>query len=349
MRVFNPRGRMVRRHTPNASPLGVEMTWRQIMGAPGHLAHWLVTWVAMWFRHHVRALFRSIGYMKREAGQFIPACVGLGVIWALPLLLYLVVLNVQDLSTYWRAGTGVSAYLTPYGDESRELELVERLRAMPDVGRVVYRSSADGLKEFKHWSGLPQVLDGLSRNPLPAVLEVYHRKQDPSAKDVELLRLNLDAMPEISTARADLNWLAEYHRMGNLLWRILWVALIVVLSGTIFAIAFSVRMMVMSRREEIHITRLMGGSDVYIARPFMYIGCCYGLFSVLVACLLVGACWVWLDQPIRYLVDFYGGNFRLRGLGFFSASVLLALGGLLGVLSARWVVRTQLGVLDRHS
>jgi cell division transport system permease protein len=290
-----------------------------------------------------------VSYVRYELGQFAPACLGLGLILALPLLLYTAMLNAQHLSAHWHSGARISAYLYTRGNDDSERQFAARVRANPQVSRVDYVSQSHALEEFSEWSHVSaDVINGLSRNPLPASLEVYHRKANPTEKEIELLRLELDAMPEVSAARADLKWLSEYYQLNALLWQILWVAAIVTLSGTAFAIAFSIRLMVINRSEEIRVTRLMGGDNAYIARPFMYIGCCYGVFSALTASLLVGACRLGLNESIGSLMDLYGSDFQLRGIGWWLSLQLLACAGLLGILGARLAVGMQLKLLDRQ-
>ena len=348
MGILDRSSKMVRPLGRRANMVANNTKTQHHPNAPVTILRWLVMAPVIFIRHHRRALIRGVLYVRYELGQFLPACAGLGLILALPLLLYVAMLNMESLSTRWHSGSGVSAYLHAGGDQDSEMAFVERLRVRADVGKVIYRSNKTALEEFRDWSGLAHVLDGLDRNPLPAVLEVYHRKTNPDPKEIELLRLDLDAMPEVSVARADISWLSEYYQLNTLFWRALLATIIVALSGTAFAVAFSIRLMVINRREEIRVTRLMGGNKSYIARPFMYIGFCYGVFSMLLACLLVSVCRLWLDQPIGRLVDLYGSDFQLLGLGWKFGTQLLLYGGLLGILGARVAVGIQLKILERQ-
>lgn len=298
--------------------------------------------VSIWCLHHWRAATRCTQYLQNSRVQFLISSCGLGLMLTLPLLLYLLVMNVQHLGETWKQGSGVFAYLKIGADPSSQLQLADFVRSMTDVREVIYKDSDTALVEFRDWSGQTQILDGLDVNPIPATLEIYHRDLTPSPRDIERLRQTLEALPEVDEAHSNEAWLAQYHQLGIFLQRAMWLMAFVVVLIAVLSVALSARLMIMARREELRVVRLMGGSDAYITRPFLYLGFSHGLVSIAISCIFAFICMWWLHQPMEELIRLYDGNFNFIGFDPYLALKLIASGGLLGIVGAGTGVRIYL-------
>lgn len=289
-----------------------------------------------WLSHHYRLLFESLSEMWRDKLITALLWTGIGLALALLLLLYLALDNLHHVGDAWEEGAGISLYLRLDIDEPRGLELTERIGRLDGVAAVEFRDAEHSLREYREWSGLSDVLLGLESNPLPAVILV--RAEDSVLRGglLEKLRLDLDAYPEVETAMLDMHWVRRLHQFTSVLERVVIFLSLLLVSGTLLAIVYSVRLMIVSRSEEIIVTKLVGGTNAYVCRPFLYSGFWYGLGGggIALALSLIGMLLVY--QPLGELVALYGGSLELRLPGVVEALALLFGAAVLGVFSA-WI------------
>ncbi len=289
-----------------------------------------------WLRHHSASLGDGLYRLGSQPVPTLLNCLGIGIALALPLLLYLGLDNLQRLSHDWDQGGGISVFLRSDIDADAGERLAERVRSWRGVGAVRYQGRSESLAEFRSWSGLGDVLDGLRENPLPPMLIVLAADVAPEANVLERLRLELDALPEADSARADLEWVRRLHEFTVLAQRMVFALAALLGFGALLAVVNNTRLMIVGRREEIVVVKLVGGTVAYVRRPFLYCGLLYGLGGAAMAWLLSTAGIAWLKQPVQNLADLYGSDFVIEGLSW--RYVLLLFGGmaLLG-LSGAWL------------
>ncbi len=289
-----------------------------------------------YFTHHLWVLVSSLGQLWRTPFSTLMTAVVIGIALALPAGLYVLLNNVQQLSSGWEDSAQVSLFIERDVAEKRILALADRLRNWEGVAEVRYISREQALAEFRELSGFGDALDSLAENPLPAVLVLRPTpaQAEPAAMGRLLERLRqLDAVDQ---AQLDMEWvrrlngIIEVGKRGALLLGVLLAMAILLVVGN------TIRLIIFARREEIVITKLIGATNAFIRRPFLYTGFWYGLMGALIAWLLVVGFLILLNGPVTQLSFLYDSQFRLAGLDLVTSFSLLLSGIALG-LAGSWL------------
>ena len=295
-----------------------------------------------WWRQHAYSLVYSVGNISRRPMAVVMTAATLGVALALPLLLRVALLNFEAVETV-RPLEGISVFLVQEADGEAARQLARRVGGWPGVDRVELTSPEDGLKTFMNAGGLGTAAAELAENPLPWVVGVLPKAQSPDAIRGLVERLRDEAL--VASARADLRWLQRLRGMLDL-------ARAVALGlGLLFALAVLLVVFnttgteVEARREEIEVLALVGATDSFIRRPFLYSGFWYGLLGGLFALVVLLVAAVFLSEPLGALADAYDTDFGLRlpPAGELAAVVLGS--GLLGLAGAWLGVSRRLRML----
>jgi cell division transport system permease protein len=263
---------------------------------------------------------------------------------ALPTTLRVVVNNVGALSGSWQGAADFTVYLKLDVAEGAAKSVGRTIEARPDVAEVTFIDRDAALAEFRAESGFGETLDVLDSNPLPHTLVV--RPADGLETDVAALAAAIRALPEADLVQVDTAWVERLRAILALADRLVDLATVVLGLAVAIVVGNTIRLEINSRSVEIEVTKLVGGTDAFIRRPFLYLGFCYGLGGSLVATLLV---WtgVWLLGPgVRGIADLYGSPFTLRGLGLGESAVLLGGGALLGCLGAALAAARHLRAIE---
>lgn len=293
-----------------------------------------------WLRNHLRVFFNTLGQLFRAPLHALLTVSVIGIALALPGGLYVLLQNTQRLADNWQGTAQISLFLKPSVSDEEAEKLAVRVRALANIKQVRVLSRAQALEEFRTLSGLDQALSALGENPLPALLIVTPASEEPAG--AEALLKTLSALPEVETSELDLDWLKRLRALLDLMQRAVWL-LGALLSGAVLLImGNTLRLAIHNRREEIELMRLIGATDAFIRRPFLYFGLWHGLLGALFAVVLLGLTLGLLAAPARTLAELYNSSFEINGLGIDSSLGLLALGALLGLAGAWLVVGRQL-------
>lgn len=263
---------------------------------------------------------------------------------ALPVGLYVMLKNAQTLSRDWDGNAQISLYLKLGTSESAGLSLANKLNQRPEVAKTQFISREQALQEFKALSGFGDVLTELDENPLPAVIVVY-----PEARDLgkaEILQQELAKLRAVDSAQLDAQWVRRLHAMLDLAERFVLALGIGLSLAVLLVIVNTIRLGIESRRDEIVIVKLVGGTDAFVQRPFLYTGFWYGVGGGIVALVIIQSVLFWVDSPVARLADLYSSAFDLRGLGFLPTLGLVLGSGFLGWLGAWWAVRQHLRAIE---
>ena len=283
---------------------------------------------------HLQALFGALGRLIRAPLATMLTLIVIGVALALPAGLALVVQNLRtatgdfsnavDFTVHFKVGTAIE----------RAQQIAKGARERPGVESVTVVSADQALEEFKKASGFGDALTALEDNPLPHHLVVRPAAIASSPGEVESLRRYFAAFPEVDIVQLDLDWVRRLHSLLDVLRRVLWIVVAVLGFGVLAVIGNTIRLEIQQRRPEIEVTKLVGGSNAFVRRPFLYTGFFYGLGGALLAALVVFGSLTYLGQAVGDLSAQYGGRFELEGLGAQGVGLLAGLGAILGWLGA---------------
>jgi cell division transport system permease protein len=289
-----------------------------------------------WLERHLQTLVASLGRLARAPFGTALTVGVIGIALALPACLELVVVNARALSGGWANALDLTVYLKPHLPDHDATQLAERIGARGDVASARLVTAAEGLAEFRRWSGLGAALDALTDNPLPASIVVRPRviegSDDPAL--VGVLADALRTLPGVDQVQVDTDWVRRFTAILDALKRAVGVVALLLGLAVLLIVGNTIRLDIDARRAEIEVIKLVGGSDGFVRRPFLYGGFWYGLGGGLLAWLLVECFVLTLAGPIGRVAAAYGSRFVMTGPSPETSLALLAGGALLGWIGA---------------
>lgn len=294
-----------------------------------------------WLRHHRLSAADSLRRVLEHAWSSLLTWLVIGIALALPVGLNVALDNAQLVSADWDSPAQISLFLkTDVSDqEARTLEL--ELSASEAVSETVLVLKDAALDEFRELSGFSDVLSTLDENPLPNLI-VISPDRDLPPEAVLALQGELLARPQVEQAVLDMEWLQRLNSVMELSRRVVLAVGCMLVLGVALILGNTIRLAIENRREEIVIVKLVGGSNAFVRRPFLYTGLWYGVGGGIIAALLVAlSLWI-LEEPARNLAGLYESEFALRGLGVMGGLNLVVLGGFLGLFGAALAVSRHL-------
>lgn len=284
--------------------------------------------LAAWRELHAFGLVSGLGRVLRRPWATGLTVAVMALALALPMLLGLAVLNLQRLAGSWEDSREVSLFLDPSLPDTAVDALAAQLRDDPDVAALVLRTPADGLEEIRGMAEFSGALDVLGGNPLPAVLVVTPRVAP------EALLPRLEALDGVELVQHDAVWRQRLGAVLQLLRRLADVVGVLLGLGALLVVGNTVRLDIQARADEIATIQLLGASDGFVRRPFLYLGVWYGALAGLLALGVVQAARLAIAAPLATLVESYGASFALQGPGLPGAAGLLLAAVGLGWLGA---------------
>src|SRR5512142_2758856 len=263
---------------------------------------------------HVHAMVGSLGRLARTPFSTALTVLVIALALALPTALRLLVLNAEAATGGFTDAIDMSVYLKTDVPLVKAQQLERNARERPDVARVELITSDKAMEEFRSYSGFGSALDALKENPLPHVLHVQPRADAQTAAAVESLKRYFTAWPEVDLVQVDTDWVMRFNAILDVLRNLLGIAAVLLGAGVLAVIGNTIRLEILNRRAEIEVTKLVGGSNAFVRRPFLYTGVLYGLGGALLAWGIIAVVLLILRAPVAALARLYGSRFELQGL-----------------------------------
>jgi len=270
----------------------------------------------------------------------------MGVALALPVALLLLLTSLQGVSAGWESSARVTAYMRLSASLEQTQALANEIGADSRVAELELIDRDRALAEFRASSGLDDALDYLEENPLPHTLLITPEERARSADGVAALVTFIEGMDGVEQVQVDLGWLQRLNAMTDLLARAVWALAILLAAAVVLVIGNTVRLSIESRRDEILVAKLVGGTDGFVRRPFLYTGAWFGLGGGVVAWILLQLSLWWLSGPVERLAGLYRSDFSLNGLSIDGALALIIAAMLLGWLGAWVAVKRHLDDIE---
>ena len=285
-----------------------------------------------WLRQHLQAAASAL----RRLGVLNTLVIGVAL--SLPAGGYALLESLRGLAARLSLDPQVTVFLHP---TAKADAVGKALRADRRIARVRFLPREEALKELSAVQGLPEVIAALGRNPLPDAFVITAR-----GEELERLSSEIAALPGVAHVQADAAWarrLAALAATGRLA---IWL-LSALLGAGLVAVTFNtIRLQILTQREEIEVAKLIGATDAFIRRPFYYLGLLQGAAGGLVALIIVSASLVLLNREVRALSESYGSSFRFDLLGPGDSAALVAFAGLLGLVGAQLSVSRHLRKIE---
>lgn len=298
--------------------------------------------IVMFFIRHVQQGMSSMGELWRSPVSSIMTMAVLGVSLSLPAALQVLVKNAENITQSWNNAAEISLFINSGRSEQSIQSLLSRVKAFREVETVSYISRDQALEEFQRLSGFGEALSYLDDNPLPAVVTVTPSVKYSSPTGARELLVKLEREPEVNFGRLDIEWLERLQALLKLLEKtVLAIAALLVLA-VVLVIGNTIRLAIMNRRTEIEVMKLVGATEAFIQRPFLYTGIWYGVIGGVLAWLIINILVWYLDGALAELLGLYGSQLTIQSLTFAELIKLVLLASFLGWLGSYLSVRQHL-------
>lgn len=288
-----------------------------------------------WLRQHAQAMkqgARRIGVLN---------VLVIGVALALPAGGYAVLESLRALSGRVQLDPQVTLFLAPEAKRADADALGQRLRVHPGVGSARFVPREEALKELSSVQGLPELIGALGKNPLPDAFVVTAR-----GRDAETLAVELGKLPGVAHVQTDAAWARRLATLGRLAETVIWLLAILLGAGLVAVTFNTVRLQILTQKDEIEVAKLLGATDRFVARPFQYLGLLQGLGGGAFALVIVAAGLALLNREVASLAASYGSDFRLTFPRLADTALVVLAAGALGWLGARLSLGRHLRELD---
>jgi cell division transport system permease protein len=273
----------------------------------------------------------AIRLLQTPASSLVTLCV-VAVALLLPALLFGLNSNLANLLAGFQDSTQVTLYLQDSVSEADGQEVSDDLLTRKDIEVAYYVSPSQALDEFGASSGMEDLLIEMTANPLPGAIILT--PSDVSSSAVDELARQLQELSLVDVVQVDSLWLQKLAAISNLVSAIASVLAVIVILGLFFVVGNTIKLAIENRKAEILVIKLVGGSDMYAARPFLYAGFLYGLGGGILATLLQGIVLATLNSNLEVLMRLYESDFQLRSFELTSSLLIIVAGASIGWTAA---------------
>jgi cell division transport system permease protein len=258
----------------------------------------------------------------------------------LPSVCYMVYKNVNQAASQYYPSPQITVYFDKTLDDNAAQQVVAQLQSEQGVEKVNYLSREDALGEFRNWSGFGGALDMLEENPLPAVAVVVPKLDFQSTDSLNTLRDRISHIQGIDEVRMDDSWFARLASLTGLVGRVSAMIGVLMVAAVFLVIGNSVRLSIFARRDTINVQKLIGATDGFILRPFLYGGALLGFSGAFLSLILSEILVMRLSSAVTEVAKVFGTQFELSGLSFDECLLLLLVCSMIGWIAA-WLATVQ--------
>ncbi|MEN8711291.1 MAG: permease-like cell division protein FtsX [Arenicellales bacterium] len=297
----------------------------------------------VWLTRHLQTLVGALGDLSRNPFSSILSISVIAIALALPGGLFAALENINKFTSEFEHGAKISLFLAPQVTVKQATELQQSIQQHASIKLVELITPDQAMEEFKSRSGLQNALNSLTSNPLPVVLLAFP-KDEIARSPEKLARLidELGKLKQVELSQFDIEWIKRLTALLELVTRAVWIIAFILGLGVFLVIGNTIRLAITNRQEEIRIIKLIGGTDAFVRRPFLYSGMLQGLLGGLLALLIIFLLFSFISAPTTSLSSMYGIAFSLDPLHVLPSLLLVSSGALIGWLSARVTVGVYL-------
>ena len=294
--------------------------------------------IARWFRLHAQSLTGAFGRLGCTPLGALLNILVVAIALALPAAMQVLLTNADSMAPAFEDAADLTVYLDLAIDEDRGRDLAQAIGARADVESTRFISNIEGLAELKSRSGFGGALDALTENPLPHVIKV--RPLPAAIGQLDALANELAALDSVDLVQLDRQWVERLQGILALGGRMTDIVTVLLAAAVLLVIGNTIRLEINNRRTEIEVLKLVGATDGFIRRPFLYTGFCLGLLGAVAAVAVIEAGLLLLAGPVRDLAMLYATDFSVTGLELKGIGILLGGGALLGWIGA-WIAAAR--------
>lgn len=287
---------------------------------------------------HIESARRAAGYFFKQPFATLLILAMLAIAMALPLTLYLGVQSSQNVLDKLSEVPQITLYFEQDAAQADIDGVRDMLTKNHSVKELKFVGKEQGLDELKQAMGVQDVVSMLDENPLPDVFVVTPVNNDPQA--LLTLQGELAAYPMVENAQMDQEWMQTLYQVNDLIKKVFWFLAITLSVAFVLVAHNTIRLQILSRKEEIEITKLLGAPSSFVRRPFLYQAAWQGILSSVISLALCS--WVLkTSQPlVSRIFKPYGINVQWRSFEMWEIAAILGGVCLLGIIGA-WLASTQ--------
>lgn len=287
-----------------------------------------------WFVRHMQTLVGALGRLSNQKLATVLTMLVIGIALALPACLHLMITNVQKASGDWNRAVDISVFLKRTTSLAEAKQLADRLRQRRDIAQVDFITADEALKQFRHDSGFGAAIDALTDNPLPHTLILRPKAEFADASHLQELAEEVRTTPTVGVVQLDTAWVNRLHAILDGVRKAVFLTAALLGMGVMVIVGNTIRLDIQNRRPEIEVTKLVGGSDAFVRRPFLYSGFWYGFGGGLIAWLLSAVAVGVLRASVNRIAGLYGSSFQIMGLDLRASAILVGSAVVLGWLGS---------------
>ncbi|WP_298608734.1 permease-like cell division protein FtsX [uncultured Thiothrix sp.] len=263
---------------------------------------------------------------------------------SLPTSMHVLVKNLQSLTHNNQSVPTISLFLKPKVTEQQANDLAELVKSQPEVLSTTVVTRDQALQDFNKISGLADTLKTLGENPLPNIVVITPKMNDLGVTDADLedFSKRLKTYKEVEDVQIDIEWIQRLRAILQIAERIVAVVAALLATTVLLVVGNTIRLDIENRKDEIRVTRLIGATNRYIRRPFLYGGLWLGLFGGFLSLLVVNIALLFLVDPVNKLSMLYGSDFNLGGIDLTTTLEVLTVSAGLGLVGAWLAVNRYL-------
>ena len=301
--------------------------------------------VTIWFSRHGATARSSLGRLVHQPFASFMIVLVIAVTLALPAALNLVIKNFAAISGGWDDALDFSVFLKKELTISEAEGIARLIEQRADVSGVELIAAEDALAEFKDQSGFGDALDQLAENPLPHTLVVRPSPAN-TVQSMSLLREELAGLPETDLVQVDTEWVQRFHAILEIVQRAIMIGAGLLGLAIVVVIGNTIRLEIQNRRDEIEVTKLIGASNAFVRRPFLWSGFWFGLFGSLLALGLVQYGLYLLQPAVARLAGLYQSSLSVLTLGLEDSLAIVAAGVLLGLIGSWFAAARHMRAIE---
>lgn len=300
----------------------------------------------MFFADHFRQSINSLGELYRIPFASLMTIGVLGFSITLPSTLYIMVENTEKVTDQWQQASEISLFLREGVTETQAQQLIGRLNSWNEISSLEYVSSEQALDEFQRLSGLGEALDYLDKNPLPAVVLVMPTSKHATPTAAGHLLDKLRKEREVDVGKLDIEWLERLYGLLSIAKELVYLLAILLFFAVVLIIGNTIRLNILGKRDEILVMKLVGATDAFIQRPFLYTGFWFGLLGGLMAWVTVSFILVWIGWSLDEFMQRYQIQLDITGLNFPALATMLVVSVLLGLMGSFLSVQKHVNEIE---
>ena len=307
-------------------------------GASGLKVSILERWTSH-LAHHRTTFFSSISRMSGEPIQTFLSILVIAIVIILPSGLLVALNNAEQFSGNLESSSQITIFVQKSADQALVEEILEELNKLSGIQELTVISAQEALDEFKAYSGFGSALQFLDQNPLPVTILVQPTMSDSLDASQQLSSV-IEDFDGVDSVQVDMLWMERLKKLLEISKKLVLAISLTLVIGGIIVIGNTIRLSIQSRREEIIVTKLVGGTDAYIRRPFLYSGLLLGFFGAFLSVFLLIIGIIWIDRSIAPLLELYQSNFEFQGIDLIKIIWIFGAGMSTGLLGS-WLAVLQ--------